>query len=67
MRRSYAPHFQILEKISIFSLVLVKISTLKTQIFQIFVPLDPTFFKENPLRRPYFWKPVWHTPTKKKS
>ena len=27
---------------------------------------DPSFFKENPLPRPYFWKPVWHTPTKKK-
>ena len=25
-----------------------------------------SFFKENPLPRPYFWKPVWHTPTKKK-
>ena len=31
-------HFQILEKNSIFRLVLVKISALKTQIFQIFVP-----------------------------
>ena len=27
---------------------------------------DPSFFKENLLPRPYFWKPVWHTPTKKK-
>ena len=27
---------------------------------------DLSFFKENPLPRPYFWKPVWHTPTKKK-
>ena len=26
---------------------------------------DPSFFKENPLPRPYFWKPLWHTPTKK--
>ena len=26
----------------------------------------PFFFKENPLLRPYFWKFVWHTPTKKK-
>ena len=33
-----ARHFQILEKFSIFSLVLVKISALKMQIFQIFVP-----------------------------
>ena len=35
--------------------------------FPNFRSLDPTFFKENPLPRPYFWKPVWHTPTKKKS
>ena len=27
---------------------------------------DPAFFKENPLPRPYFWKPVWRTSTKKK-
>ena len=31
-----------------------------------FRSLDPSFFKENPLPRPYIWKPVWHTPTKKK-
>ena len=31
-----------------------------------FCSLDPSFIKENPLPRPYFWKPVWHTPTKKK-
>ena len=35
--------------------------------FPNFRSLDPSFFKENPLPRPYFWKPVWHTPTKKKS
>ena len=34
--------------------------------FSNFRSLDPSFFKENPLPRPYFWKPVWHTPTKKK-
>ena len=60
------PHFQILEKFSIFSLVLVKISALKTQNFPNFRSLDPSFFKENPLPRPYFWKPVWHIPTQKK-
>ena len=31
---------------------------------------DPSFLKENPLPRPYFWKPrwkpLWHTLTKKK-
>ena len=35
--------------------------------FPNFRSLDPSFFKENPLPRPYFWKPVWHTPTKKNS
>ena len=34
--------------------------------FPNFRSLDPSFFKENLLPRPYFWKPVWHTPTKKK-
>ena len=34
--------------------------------FPNFCSLDPSFFKKNPLPRPYFWKPVWHTPTKKK-
>ena len=34
--------------------------------FPNFCSLDPSFFKENPLPRPYFWKPVWHIPTKKK-
>ena len=34
--------------------------------FPNFRSLDPSFFKENPLPRPYFWKPVWHIPTKKK-
>ena len=26
----------------------------------------PPFFQENPLPRPYIFKPAWHTPTKKK-
>ena len=34
--------------------------------FPNFRSLDPSFFKENPLPRPYFWKFVWHIPTKKK-
>ena len=34
--------------------------------FPNFRSLDPSFFKENPLPRPYFSKPVWHTSTKKK-
>ena len=28
--------------------------------FPNFRSLDPSFFKENPLPRPYFCKPVWH-------
>ena len=34
--------------------------------FPNFRSLDPSFFKENPFPRPYFWKTVWHIPTKKK-
>ena len=34
--------------------------------FPNFRSLDPSFFKENPLPRPCFWKPVWHIPTQKK-
>ena len=34
--------------------------------FPNFRSLDPSFFKANPLPRPYFWKPVWHIPTQKK-
>ena len=30
-----------------------------------FCSQDPSLFKENPLPRPYFWKPLWHIPTKK--
>ena len=33
--------------------------------FPNFRSLDPSFFKKNPLPRHYFWKPVWHIPTKK--
>ena len=34
--------------------------------FPNFRSLHPSYFKENLLPRPYFWKPVWHIPTKKK-
>ena len=63
MYRSCAPHFQFLENFS-FQPCLAKISALKTQTFPNFHSQDPLFFKENPLPRPYFWKPVWHIPTK---
>ena len=58
------PHFQFLET-KLHCLVLAKISALRMQIFPNFRSQDPTFFKENLLPRPFFWKPVWHTPTKK--
>ena len=35
--------------------------------FSQFSFLRPPFFQENPLPRPYIFKPAWHTPTKKKS
>ena len=56
--------FSVFRKFCIFSLVLAKISALKTQTFPNFRSQDPLFFKENLLPRPYFWKPVWHIPTK---
>ena len=61
------PHFQFLEKKKYFSLLVAKFSVFKMQIFQIFCSQDALFFKENLLRRPYFWKPVFmqHTPTQK--
>ena len=34
--------------------------------FSQFSFLRPPFFQENPLPRPYIFKPAWHTPTKKK-
>ena len=59
------PHFQCLEKFCIFSLVLAKIYALKTQTFKIFIPKTPSFFKENPLPRPYFGNPCGTHPPKK--
>ena len=59
-------HFLFLEKKNcIFSLVLAKNSALKVQIFKIFISQDPSFFKENLLPRPYFWKTVAHIHQKK--
>ena len=59
------PHFQILEKNSIFSLVLVKISALKMQIFPIFVPKTPHFSRKIRSLDPTSGNPCG-TPTKKK-
>ena len=49
----------------IFSLVLAKIWDLWNQSCQNFRS-KTLIFQENPLFRPFFWKSVWHTPTKKK-
>ena len=64
LRRSGAPHFQILEKFSIFSLVLVKISALKMQIFRIFVPKTPHFSRKIRSLDPTFENPCGTHPPK---
>ena len=60
------PHFQILEKFPIFSSCFGQNFSSQDANFPNFRSQDPLFFKKNPLPRPYFWKPVWHTPTNKK-
>ena len=59
-------HLQILEKKIHFQPCFGQNFSSQDAIFPNFCPQDPSFFKENPLPRPYFWKPVWHAPTKKK-
>ena len=67
----YAPlmchPFSILGEKCIFSLVLGQNFSFQEAKFQNFRSQDPSFFKkkENLLPRPFFWKPVWHIPTKK--
>ena len=58
------PHFQFLEKFCIFSLVLAKISALKVQIFQIFVPKTPHFSREIRSLDPTFGNPCSTHPPK---
>ena len=60
------PHFKFLDKFCIFSLVFGQNFSSHDANFPNFHSQDPLFFKENPLPRPYFWKLVRHTPTKKK-
>ena len=60
------PRFEFLEKFCIFNLVFGQDFSSQDANFQNFHYKDPSFFKENPLPRPYFWKSVQHTPTKKK-
>ena len=62
----WCTRFQILEKFSIFSLVLVKISALKTQIFRIFVPKTPHFSRKIRSLDPTFGNPCGTHPPKKK-
>ena len=59
------PPFQFLEKISIFSLVLVKMSALKMQIFQIFVLETPHFSRKIRFLDPTFGNPCGTHPPKK--
>ena len=60
------PPFSNFRKISIFSLVLVKISALKTQIFQIFVPKTPHFSRKIRSLDPTFGNLCGTHPPKKK-
>ena len=59
------PPFLNFRKICIFSLVFCRIFRSQEAKFLNFRSQDLSFFKENPLSRSYFWKPVWHIPTKK--
>ena len=59
------PHFQFLEEICIFSLVLAKISALKTQMFQIFVPKTPHISRKIRSQDPTLETRVAHTHPKK--
>ena len=51
------PHFKFLEKWCIFNLVLAKISALKVQIFQIFIPKTPHFSRKICSLDPTFGNP----------
>ena len=65
LRRSYAPPFSNFRKFFNFQPCFGQNFSSQEANFPNFRSLDPSFFKENPLPRHYFWKPVWHTPTKK--
>ena len=64
---AHVPPFSILRKFLHFQPCFVQNFSSQDENFPNFHSQDPSFFKENPLPRPYFWKPVWHTPTNKKS
>ena len=65
MCHSCASHFQVLEKNLHFQPCFGQNFNSQDANFQNLCSQDPSFFKENPLPRPYFWKPLWYTPTKK--
>ena len=66
MRRSCAPSpFSILRKMFHFQPCFGQNFSSQEANFPNFRSQDPSFFKEHPLPRPYFWKPTWHTPIHK--
>ena len=60
------PPFSNFRKICIFSVIFGQNFSSQDVKLPKFCFQDSSFFKENPLPRPYFWKPAWHIPTKKK-
>ena len=61
----HVPPFLSFGNFCIFSLVLAKNFSSLDPHFSKFSFPRPSFFQEDPLFRPYFWKPVCYTPTKK--
>ena len=60
------PPFSNFRIICIFSLVFSQNFSSQDAKFPNFRSQEPSFFKENPLPRPYFWNPASHIPTQKK-
>ena len=59
------PLFSVFRKILHFQLCFGQNCSSQDAKFPNFHSQEPLFFKESPLTGPYFWKPMWHTPTKK--
>ena len=66
MRCSCAPHFQFQKKLHFQPCFWSEFQLSRRKIFWILAPKTP-FFQENPLSRPYFWKPALHISAKKQS
>ena len=60
------PLFSIFKKVLHFQPCFGQNSSSLDPNFSKFLFSRPPFFQENPLPRPYIFKPAWHTPTKKK-